>query len=94
MKNDTSIDTTLISVKYTVRDMHPGRGRKTRGQIVLEETYKFPNPNGERFLKAAGHKYSELMEQWNGPKWQSQFIFRRGGCRYEVQYEYLDRRLR
>lgn len=75
--------------KYTVWDMHPGRGK--RKHIVSEETHSFPNPNGDRYLRAVGKKYEELMKQWNGQKWLSQFIFKPGKCRYEVAYEYLNR---
>jgi len=90
MKNET-IETIPVTVKYSVWDMHPGCGG--RKQIVSEEMHVFPNPNGERYLKAAGCKYSELMEKWNGPKWLLQ-CGRKRGCRYEVEYEYLDGHLR
>ena len=93
MENKT-IESTPVTVRYHVWDVHPGCGGRKR--IVSEETHVFPNPNGERFLKAAGRKYSELMAKWNGPTWERRFIFARGAkrCRYEVQYEYLDGHLR
>ena len=87
MKNEN----TPVSVKYAVWDMHPWRGGHK--QIVSEETHVFPNPGGDLYLRAAGRKYSELMEKWNGPQWLMK-VGRKRGCRYEVEYEYLDGHLR
>ena len=73
-------------VKYTVWNVHPGRGH--RPHIVAEETHSFPNPNNETCLKAAGKKYCELMTKWNGPKWEGQFIFNPRRVKYKVEYSY------